>query len=182
MTEPLPSSRIKEIPPNELSLEQQAAIEAVVGGRGRIPTPYKIWLHSPLLMQRLERLGTFLVNESSLTSREQEIAILIIARHWHGDYVFTAHARAAKKAGISPAVIAAIERGDVPELSDARERAVVALAQAVQNVEPADDATFEFALSALGQAGVAELLAFLGYYSAVAMAMKTFRVPVPTER
>ena len=48
-------SRIREIPPEQLSAPQKAAIEAVIGGRGRIPGPYKIWLHSPILMQRLER-------------------------------------------------------------------------------------------------------------------------------
>src|SRR4029077_18393282 len=79
-------SRIREIPPGQLTAPQKAAIDAVLGGRGRIPGPYKIWLHSPVMMQRLERLGTFLVNESSLTKREQELAIVCIARHWHGNF------------------------------------------------------------------------------------------------
>src|ERR1700744_4360297 len=98
-------NRTREIPSEHLTPAQQAAIEAVLGGRGRVPGPYKIWLHSPILMQRLERLGTFLVNESSLTAREQELAILCIARHWHGNYVFTVHARVAREQGVSDGAI-----------------------------------------------------------------------------
>jgi 4-carboxymuconolactone decarboxylase len=41
------------------------------------------------------------------------------------------------------------------------------------------DDVFERATKALGRNGVAEVLALLGYYSAVAMAMKLHRVPLP---
>jgi 4-carboxymuconolactone decarboxylase len=180
MEKPAASNRIREIPPDQLTDAQKAALDAVVGGRGRIPTPYKIWLHSPVLMQRLERLGTFLVNESSLTPREQEIAILTVARHWHGSYVFTAHSRAARKAGISDEVIAAIGHDETPPLSDVRERAVHAIAWAAEAPTPASDSVFDAAIEAIGHNGLSELLVFLGYYSSVAIAMKLFKVPVPS--
>lgn len=174
---PAPPSRIREIPEDKLTQAQKTAVNALVGGRGRIPTPYKIWLHSPILMQRLERLGTFLVNESSLTLREQEIAILVVAHHWHGKYVFAAHSRAARKAGISDEAIAAIVRGEVPLLTDARERAVYGIAQSAEASEPANDQVFDSAMETLGHDGLSELLVFLGYYSSVAIAMKLFKVP-----
>ena len=40
-------SRIRDIPEDQLSPAQKAAIEAVLGGRGRIPGPYRIWLAQP---------------------------------------------------------------------------------------------------------------------------------------
>ncbi|HEY3918293.1 MAG TPA: carboxymuconolactone decarboxylase family protein [Stellaceae bacterium] len=172
-------NRIREIPAEQLSAAQKAAIEAVLGGRGRIPGPYKIWLHSPILMQRLERLGTFLVTESSLKPREQELAILAIAQHWHGNYVFTVHTRVAREAGIPEAAIEAIGAGRLPALSDPREAAVVEIAISAQEPDPASDAVFTRAIAALGEDGLADLLVFLGYYSAVAIAMKLHRVPVP---
>jgi 4-carboxymuconolactone decarboxylase len=173
------SSRIREIPPDRLTDAHKAALDAVVGGRGRIPTPYKIWLHSPVLMQRLERLGTFLVKESSLTPREQEIAILTVAKHWHGTYVFTAHSRAARKAGINDEIVAAIGAGETPPLVEARERAVYAIARSAESPTSASDSVFDSAIEALGHNGLSELLVFLGYYSSVAIAMKLFKVPVP---
>jgi 4-carboxymuconolactone decarboxylase len=172
-------SRIREIPPEHLSPEQKAAIEALLGGRGRIPGPYKIWLHSPVMMQRLERLGTFLVKESSLKPREQELAILAIARHWHGNFVFTVHARVAREQGVPEEAIEDIRAGRVPNLADPREAAVVEIALTAPDADPASDAVFARAIAALGEQGLADLLVYLGYYSSVAIAMKLHRVPVP---
>ena len=172
-------NRIREIPAERWSAAQKTAIEAVLGGRGRVPGPYKIWLHSPILMQRLERLGTFLVKESSLKPREQELAILAIAQHWHGTYVFTVHAKVARDAGIPSAAIEDIRGGRLPALSDPREAAVVEIALTASERDPASDAVFARAIAALGEEGLADLLVFLGYYSAVAIAMKLHRVPVP---
>jgi 4-carboxymuconolactone decarboxylase len=172
-------SRIREIPPEQLSEAQKAAIEAVLGGRGRVPGPYKIWLHSPVLMQRLERLGTFLVNESSLTKREQELAILCASRHWHGTYVFTVHTRVANEQGIPAEAIEDIRAGRIPNLSDKREAAVAEIGLTAADADPASDAVFSRAVAALGEEGLADLLVYIGYYSAVAIAMKLHRVPVP---
>jgi 4-carboxymuconolactone decarboxylase len=172
-------SRIREIPPEQLTTAQQAAIEAVIGGRGRIPGPYKIWLHSPVMMQRLERLGTFLVKESSLKPREQELAILAIARHWNGNFVFSVHARVAREQGVPDAAIEDLRAGRKPALNDAREAAVVEIALTAPDADPASDEIFARAIAALGEEGLADLLVFLGYYSTVAIAMKLHRVPVP---
>jgi 4-carboxymuconolactone decarboxylase len=172
-------SRIRDIPEDQLSSAQKAAIEAVLGGRGRIPGPYRIWLHSPVMMQRLERLGTFLVNDSSLTKREQEFAILCIAAHWHGNYVFTVHSRVAREQGVPQGAIDDIAAGRLPVLSDPREAAVVEIALTAADRDPASDAVFARAVAALGEEGLADLIVYLGYYSAVAMAMKLHRVPVP---
>src|SRR6201986_528153 len=169
-------NRTREIPPEHLTPAQQAAIEAVLGGRGRVPGPYKIWLHSPIMMQRLERLRTFLVNESSLTKREQELAIVAIAAHWHGKYVFTVHARVARGQGVPQSAIDEIEAGRLPTLDDPREAAVVEIALTSAERDPASDAVFARAIAALGEESLADLLVFLGYYSAVAIAMKLHRV------
>lgn len=172
-------SRIRDIPEDQLSSAQKAAVEAVVGGRGRVPGPYRIWLHSPIMMQRLERLGTFLVNESSLSKREQELAIVAIASHWHGTFVFTVHSRVARELGIEQSAIDDIKAGRMPTLSDKREAAVIEIALTSAERDPASDEVFARAIAALGEESLADLLVFLGYYSAVAIAMKLHRVPVP---
>jgi 4-carboxymuconolactone decarboxylase len=145
-------ARILELAPDQLTPEQKAGIEAVIGGRGRLLTPYKIWLHSPTLMRALETLGTFLNKACSLSEREVELCIVLTAHHWHGAYVYTVHARRLNELGVSDAAIRAIEQGKEPDFGDARERAIYDLA---------------------------EVLALFGYYSAVAIAMKLHRVPVP---
>jgi 4-carboxymuconolactone decarboxylase len=173
-------ARILEIPPEQLSPAQKAGIEAVIGGRGRLLTPYKIWLHSPTLMRALETLGTFLNKACSLSEREVELGIVLTAHHWHGAYVYAAHVRRLKELGVSQPVINAIGAGTTPDLTDPRERAIYDLAQAAAAPGPGPDAIFERAVKALGRDGLAEVLALFGYYSAVAIAMKLHRVPVPS--
>ena len=88
-------NRIKDIPPAEMTNEQTAVFEQLTAGRGRILTPYKVWIHSPKVASGMEHIGTFLNKKSSLSEREVEIGILVIARHWHADYVLQAHIRMA---------------------------------------------------------------------------------------
>jgi 4-carboxymuconolactone decarboxylase len=172
-------SRILDIPPDQLTPEQKAGIEAVVGGRGRLLTPYRIWIYSPKLMRAMETLGTYLNKASSLSEREVELGIVLVARHWHGDYVFAAHVKRLKELGVGDAVLDAIRSGAVPDLADPRERVIYDVVKQVEQPGPGSDALFERATKVLGRNGLAELLALLGYYSAVAMAMKLHRVPVP---
>ena len=171
--------RIEEIPPEKLTDEQKAGIEAVVGGRGRLLTPYKIWIHSPKLMRAMETLGTYLNKAGSLSEREVELGIVLIAHHWKGDYVYAAHVKRLKELGVADGVFDAIKHGAVPDLASPRERAIYDVAKTVEQPGPGPDEVFDRATKVLGRNGLAELLALLGYYSAVAMAMKLHRVPIP---
>lgn len=172
-------SRILDIAQDKLTDEQKAGIDAVVGGRGRLLTPYRIWLHSPKVMRAMETLGTYLNKASSLSEREVELGIVLIAQHWQGEYVFRAHARRLRELGVSEAQIDALRRGATPDLADPRERAICELARVTASPGPGPDAVFDNAVKVLGRNGLAEVLALLGYYSAVAMAMKLHRVPLP---
>jgi 4-carboxymuconolactone decarboxylase len=172
-------ARILEIAPDELTAEQKAGIEAVIGGRGRLLTPYKIWLHSPPLMRALETLGTFLNKGCSLSEREVELGIVLIAHHWKGAYVFAAHVKRLKELGVAAPVLEAIRRDAVPDLTEPRERAIYDLYRASEAQGAGSDAVFDRATKVLGRDGLAQVLALFGYYSAVAIAMKLHRVPIP---
>ncbi len=168
--------RLAEIPTDQLSAEQSAVIAKLLGNRGRIPTPFKVWLHSPALAVQLQGLGAFLTKASSLSVREQKIAIMRLAAHWHADYVLRVQAGEAREAGISGSVIEALESGRDPHLTDAREQSVYELVCDFDRPVPSSDALFERAVRELGHAGIAEILALCGYFTAVALAMKLYRV------
>ena len=171
-------NRLLEIPPEDRSPEQAEAFERVAAGRGNIPTPYKVWIHSPQLALGMEQVGTYLNKRSHLTRREMEIGILLIANHWGGDYVLNNHKRSARKAGFDDATIEMMLRGERPTLPDPHEQAVHDLAAtALSGAKPTDEAFASYA-AALGREGIAECLAVLGYYSAVALAMKIHDVPL----
>jgi 4-carboxymuconolactone decarboxylase len=179
MTEP---TRIKEIPQNEMTAEQTKVFEDLVAGRGRLLTPYKIWIHSPKLAAALEKIGTFLNKAGSLSEREVELIICIAANHWKGEYVWTAHVRRCIELGFPPGVFDAIHVGHTPTLDNERERAIYDLAKIAMEPGGGSDEVFNRAEQLLGRNGIAEVVALLGYYSSVSMGMKLHRVPIPATR
>ena len=176
MPEPV---RIKDIPQSDLTAEQAKVFEDLVAGRGRLLAPYRIWIHAPRLAAALETVGTYLNKKGSLSEREVELTICIIANHWLGEYVWTVHAKTCVRLGIAPSVLDAIRAGETPRLDNERERAIYDLAQSAMGPGAGPDEVFDGAERLLGRNGIAEVLALLGYYSSVAMAVKLHRVPVP---
>ncbi len=176
MAEPI---RIKEIPESELTAEQAKVFKDLVAGRGRLLTPYKIWIHSPRLAAAMETIGTFLNKKGSLSEREVELVICIVANHWKGEYVWTVHVRTCVKLGIPESVFDAIRAGQAPKLDKERERALYDLAMISMQPGGGSDEVFARAEKLLGRNGIAEVLVLLGYYSSVSMGMKLHRIPVP---
>jgi 4-carboxymuconolactone decarboxylase len=172
-------NRILEIPPEKLTSEQTKVFDQLTAGRGRILGPYKIWIHSPTVAAGMERIGTFLNKHASLSKREVEIVILVIAQHWKGDYVRQAHIREGKAAGLTQETIDAILAGGDPKLADPHERAVHRFAATLVGGSKLSDAEFAEIEAALGREGIAEVLVLLGYYTSVALAMKVHDVPIP---
>ena len=176
MPEPI---RIKDIPENELTPDQTKVFKDLVAGRGKLLTPYRIWIHSPRLAAALETIGTFLNKKSSLSEREVELVICIIANHWKGEYVWTVHTRICVKLGFPQGVFDAIRAGQDPVLDNERERTVYDLTKIAMEPGGGSDEVYARAERLLGRNGIAEVLGLLGYYSSVAMAVKLHRVPLP---
>jgi 4-carboxymuconolactone decarboxylase len=172
-------NRIQDIPADQMTKDQAAVFDQLTAGRGRILTPYRVWIHSPRVASGMEQIGTFLNKRSSLSEREVEIGILIIAQHWQADYVLQAHVRGARDAGVPEAAIEAICAGADPKLTDAHERAVYAFAAALVAGVKLSDTEFTEIEASLGRAGIAEVLVLLGYYTSVALAMRVHEVPIP---
>lgn len=171
-------SRLLDVTPDQLTPEQTQIFERLVAGRGRILGPYKVWIHAPVVASGMEQIGTYLNKRSTLSTREVEMVIIMIARHWQGDYVEAAHIKIGKDAGMTQAVVDALTADREPLLADPHERAVYRFAAAMIACRKLSDAEFAEAETTLGRAGIAEVLALLGYYSSVAMAMKVHEVPI----
>ena len=174
-------NRIREIPPADLTPEQKDVFEQLVAGRGRILGPYKIWIHSPTVASGMEHIGTFLNKRCSLSPREVEIGILVIAQHWDADYVRQAHIRLGKEVGLAPEQIDAVLSGGDPKLADPHERAVHRFAAAVVAAAKLTDGEFAEIEAVLGRDGIAEVLVLIGYYTSVALGMKVHQVPIPPQ-
>ena len=174
------SSRILEIDPLALSARQKEILEQLTRGRGRILTPYKVWIHSPDLAEPMEKMGTYLNKKSSLRPLEVELAILIVAFHWKSDYVIQAHIRHGQREGLTEAIIEALKSGRRPTFEDDRTQAVHDFAAAAVASEVPSDSDFERYERVLGRQGIAEVLLLIGYYTSVALAMKMHKVAPAT--
>jgi 4-carboxymuconolactone decarboxylase len=172
-------NRLLEIPPEKLTAEQKAIFDQLTAGRGRILGPYKIWIHSPTVASGMEHIGTFLNKRSSLSTREVEIVILLIAQHWNCEYVKQAHIRAGKAAGLSQEIIDAVLAGRGPKLTDPHERAVYRFAASLIGGSKLSDADFAEVEGTIRREGIAEVLVLIGYYTSVALGMKVHEVPIP---
>jgi 4-carboxymuconolactone decarboxylase len=105
--------------------------------------------------------------------------VLVIAREWSAQFEWWAHARLARRAGVAPEISAAIHERRDPPFQDAEERLVYRFARELIDTRRVTDATYRTAVDQLGEAGVTELTALLGYYTLVSLLLNTFAVPVP---
>src|SRR5579872_6453892 len=116
--------RYTEIPYDQMTPEQQEGYRFLVDGpRGRLPGPYKVWVHNPKLVHAAAPLGQhFTPGASSLSEREREIAVLVITAKWHSAYPNNAHEKRGKEVGLPDAAVEAIVAGLPTSFPDARER------------------------------------------------------------
>ena len=186
-------SRLSALLSTQLTAEQQAVLDAIVGGkrgdgralggfldqRGAMRGPFNAMLHRPDLGLVLQRLGEILRFEARLPAAQREIAILVVASHWRARYEWWAHARIAREAGVAEATIEAIRRGAAPHLDEPASAAIHAFAAELVGKRRVCDATYERAVDALGEAVVVELVVLLGYYSCISMVLNAFEVALP---
>src|SRR6202020_3503030 len=86
--------------------------------------PYNPLMRSPVLGQRLFDLFHYLRWETSVPTKLNEFAILIIGRQWRSQVEWFAHAPIATKAGLSPAIIAELKTNKRPSNMSPQEAAV----------------------------------------------------------
>jgi 4-carboxymuconolactone decarboxylase len=165
--------------PDNLTAQQQAAVDAVSAGpRGALIAPFVPMLRSPELMLRIQAVGEFLRYQSSLPDALREVAILVVARHWHQDYEWGHHVPIARAAGVGDDVIAAVAADDAPRGPD-DVCATWRLARETVEHGAVTDETFGAALTVLGDVAVVEIVVLTGYYTTLAMTMNVARTPVP---
>lgn len=176
-----PVARNSRLPdPTTLDAEQRAVADQVRAGRGRLPTPFRVWLANPRLAGLLHPLGQFLADATSLTPAEREIAVLAAAQRWGAGYLLAAHAQQARAAGLDEEVVAALAGGRPARPHSERQQAVAAMMTALADDGAPSDQVFATAVANLGHAGVAEVLAIAGYFTAVGLAMKMYAVEPPS--
>jgi 4-carboxymuconolactone decarboxylase len=176
------TDRLPPLPLEELSPEQRRVADAILAGPRRgLRGPFQAWLYSPVLADRLQKVGEYVRFDNVLPRRLSEFAILITARHWTAQYEWYAHHKLALAAGLDPAIADAVAHDRVPETLQPDERAVYDFATQLHRTGQVGDAAYAAVRACFGEQGVVDLIGLCGYYTIVAMTLNVAQVPVPED-
>lgn len=181
-------TRLEPIRPEEQDEQQRALHASITGGPrangpqhfalttpdGALRGPFNAFLLSPGLGGALERLGSAVRYETSLSDRTRELAILAVAAHWSSAFEWEAHEAVGRAAGVTDAELDALRRGEVPSLGDQEEQASAELVRCLLTGDVSDEEWRRWA-EPLGEAVVFELCTLVGYYATLALQMRVFR-------
>jgi len=179
--------------PEDLDAAQRAVRDAIVGGprgadpafaltdaEGRLEGPFNAMVLAPEVGAALQGLGSAIRYRTALTGREREIAILVVAHARNSDFERYAHERVAARCGLADADLAALREGRAGESWSADEILVHATTRALVTAGDLTDQEFG-AASGLGTRRLAELITLVGYYDALALSLRVWRVPLPAD-
>jgi 4-carboxymuconolactone decarboxylase len=141
--------------------------------------PYNPMLRSPVLGQRLFDLFHYLRWETSVPTRLNEFAILIIGRQWRSQVEWFAHAPIAAKAGLSPDIIAELKASKRPSNMAEDEALVYDFVTELSTTKMVSDKTFARAKKVFNDQQIVDLTALAGNYVMVAMMLAMAEQSVP---
>ena len=144
-----------------------------------IAGPYNPMMRSPVLGQRLLDLFHYLRWETSVPTKLNEFAILIIGRQWRSQVEWYAHAPLAAKAGLSTDIIAELKAGKRPSGMAEDEAVVYDFVTELTSTQKVSDATYARTRKAFNDQQVVDLTAVAGNYVMVAMLLAMAEETVP---
>lgn len=141
--------------------------------------PYNSLLRSPVLGQRLFDLFHYLRWETSVPTRLNEFAILIIGRQWRSQIEWLAHAPIAAKAGLSPDIIVELKASKRPSNMAEDEAIVYDFVTELTTARKVSDETYARAKKVFTDQQIVDLTAVAGNYVMVAMLLAMAEQTVP---
>jgi 4-carboxymuconolactone decarboxylase len=174
-------NRFKPLSYGELTLEQRAfADREIAAGRKPETGPFNIYLRSPEMAELSRPLSDYLRFKAPAPRKLKEIAIMLTARYWGGQYVWYSHRQQALDAGLSPAFISALAAGERPASMSPDEATTYDFVTQLLTTRQVSDGNFKAMAALVGERGVVELVALMGQYTGLTMLFVVDRYPVPT--
>ena len=184
----LRGDRFRGLHYREMSEEQRALLYNVVNSARAVTNttgngPFNTLLRSPQVGELSQQLGNAIRFSSGLSGRERELATLMAGRAWTSTYEWYAHARYALYEGIDASVVDAIAAHRAPDLAamPAEDAMVWRVADELLYTRRVTDATYEQALSVLGERRLLSAATIAAYYEYVSMLLNVDRYPLPVD-
>ena len=187
--------RLDLLSPSELSAEQKRTYDLIdtdfvswaeksgfqsKTSDGRLIGPFNTVLYSPAIGAAFLALQTAEQKNTTLDERVRQVVILTVGAVWGCGYERYAHAAVARRAGLSEATIAALEKGEpAGELSD-KERLAQTFTREITANHRVEDGLYTEAQAAFGAQGLVDMLFLAGCYDTVSSLLNAFEVPTPS--
>jgi 4-carboxymuconolactone decarboxylase len=173
-------NRFRPLSYGELTAEQRAyADREIAAGRKPETGPFNIYLRSPEMAELSRPLSDYLRFKAPTPRKLKEIAIMLTARYWGGQYVWYSHRQQALDAGLTPAFIAALAAGERPASMSADEATTYDFVTQLLTTRQASDTNFRAMTALVGERGIVELVALMGQYTGLTLLFVVDRYPVP---
>jgi 4-carboxymuconolactone decarboxylase len=149
---------------------------ALTDADGGLTGPFNAMLYAPRLGTALQELGAAIRYRTHLSARVREIAILVVAAHWDCAFERHAHEAVGRAAGLNDDELTALRTKERPLLSDEGEQTAYEVTYALTARQDLTDDEYARAVDVLGPTSIVELSTLVGYYAALALQLRVFRV------
>lgn len=160
-------------------IQREAAQAFTSGPRATVAGPFIPLLQTPVLMERMGKLGEALRFEGSLPSATRELVICAVARETGNQFEWQTHAPLALDAGVQAQTIDALASGRRPHNLPASEQCALDFFYELVGRNGVSDHTFSEVLHLFGSTGAVELTTLVGYFVTVCWIMNVARTPGP---
>ena len=165
---------------DDLAVEHRAIYDSIAQTRGVVGGPFLALLHSPELAGRTAHLGSYVRFESALDHKIVELAALAAARELDCKHEWAAHVNHGQKAGIALETIRAIHQRKTPEHFSSEDAQIISYVYELLRSHRVSEPTLQALYARLGERGLVELTATVGYYAMVACTLNAFDVVTAT--
>jgi 4-carboxymuconolactone decarboxylase len=177
----LRGGRFRPLAYGELNPAQKVLADAALAtGRTSFDGPLNINLRSPEMAELSAPLGAYLrFKSTAIPPNLKQIAIMLTARFWGGQYVWYSHRQQALDAGLSAAFIDTMAAAERPANMAADEAIVLDFCEQLLATRQVSDANFKAIADRFGERGIVELVGLMGRYHALSMLFAIDRYPLP---
>jgi 4-carboxymuconolactone decarboxylase len=146
---------------------------------GRLIGPFNTFLLHPEVAEKLGEFQAAEATHTTLPSQVREVVIIVVGAVWGADYELYAQMNVAREAGLSSHAITALANGGIPEDLSDHEKIAARLARELSTRHRVGDELYREAEQAFGRTGLFDIVAVMGVYHTVCMALTLFEVPAP---
>jgi 4-carboxymuconolactone decarboxylase len=149
----------------DLSQDEQWVHDYLIKTRGKVSNGYAPYMNNPVYVARIAQLGTYIRYESSLPQEAYELLALTTSAERNNPYEADNHALITAKIGIPQSTVdAAYKKTDLKGASEDHALYIHCAREMIRECRLSDE-SFEAARKKLGDRGVIDLIATIGYYN-----------------